>query len=283
MTLVLSPVQKVPTRDGEMLIPRFDRYVGLSMDLYGEYSPDEREALTAFLSPGDIVVQVGANIGALTIPLARAVGPTGHVFAFEPQELMHRMLQANTMMTNQLHVATLPVAVGATNGVASLPRVEYASPGNFGGVSLATEDTGIQVPLRTLDDAMKAVPSCRLLHIDAEGSELLVLQGGEQFIRRTRPVLCIEIDRPDVREALPTWLTEHGYTAVEHLPPLFSPLNWRNVQHNVFADPSGTCIVSINCIAIPDEHVDALAGMLPKTHVRLFPEKSPPTPAENVP
>ncbi len=277
MSLPLAPLQKVPTRDGEMLIPRFDRYVGVSLDVYGEYSPDERAALEAFVGPGDIVVQVGANIGALTIPLARAVGPTGHVFAFEPQELLHRALAANAVITGQLQVATMQVAVGATNGTASLPNVEYRRPGNFGGVSLATEDTGVHVPLRTLDDALAKVPRCALLHIDVEGAEMSVLAGGEAFIDRTRPVLCIEIDRPDVREALPAWLTAHRYVAIEHRPPLYSPANWRGVTANVFEDQGGVQLVSVNCIAIPMERRDALVQKLPETHVSLFPENSPPT------
>ena len=279
MTLPLHPLQKVPTRDGEMLIPRFDRYVGLSLDLYGEYSPAEREALTRFLSPGDIVVQVGANIGALTIPLARAVGQTGHVIAIEPQELLFRTLSANAVLTGQLHIAPMMVAVGATTGTASLPRVDYSSPGNYGGVSLATKDTGVHVPLVTLDGALKNVPRCRLLHIDAEGSEMLVLQGAEAFIRRTRPVLCLEIDRPDVREALPSWLAAHDYTGIEHRPPLYSSQNFRGVSRNVFEDKSGVQVVSINCLAIPNEHADSLAQLLPQENILALPaEKTPLTP-----
>lgn len=270
MTIPVHPLQRVPTRDGEMLIPRFDRYVGLSLDLYGEYSRDEREALVRFLSPGDTVVQVGANIGALTIPLARAVGPKGHVFAFEPQELLHRALAANAVLSGQLHVATLQVAVGKTTGTASLPPVDYSAPGNYGGVSLASEDTGITVPLRTLDETMKNVPTCRLLHIDAEGCEMDVLEGAAQFIRRTRPVLCIEIDRPDVREALPGWLAANGYLGFEHHPPLFSPHNFHGVTRNVFADQSGTPIVSINCIALPEERGEWSMSVLPTENVAPF-------------
>lgn len=263
MSLPLPIMQRVTTRDGEMLSPRFDRYVGLSLDVYGEYSRDEREALTAFLSPGDTVVQAGANIGSLTIPLARAVGPSGKVFAFEPQELCYRAIVANSLLTNQYHIEAVRAAVGSSSGVACLPVVDYGSVGNFGGISLSAEQTSVKVRLVTLDEALAGVAACRLLHIDVEGAEMDVLAGAEQFITRTRPILCIEIDRPEVRDALPAWLAAHRYVGYEHHPALFSAENWRGQQQNVFQDASGVQIVSLNCLAVPAERMDAESARLP--------------------
>lgn len=265
--LPYSPIVKIPTRDGEMIAPRHDRYVTLSLELYGEYSRDERTALERFLAPGDVVVVAGANIGAIAIPLARAVGPTGHVFAFEPQNLLHRCLVANAMIAEQLHVSTMNVAVGARNGTACLPAIDYNVPGNYGGVSLATEQTDVQVPLRTIDDTLVKVPRCKLLHIDVEGAELETLAGAAHFIERTRPVLCIEIDRPHVRNALPAWLEANRYHAIEHQPPLYSPANWNGNPVNVFEDDARTPVVSMNCLAVPREkmadlgvHLSAIRG-----------------------
>lgn len=255
MSLPLPLLQRVSTRDGELLIPRFDRYVGLSLDVYGEYSPEERRALASFLTPGDTVVQCGANVGALTIPLARVVGPTGRVYAFEPQELCYRAIVANSALTNLHHIEAIRAAVGAQSGMASLPLIDYSTLGNFGGVSLSPEQTPVKVRLVTLDEALSGVARCRLLHIDVEGAEMDVLAGAEQFIARTRPALCIEIDRPDVRAQLPAWLASHGYVGFEHNPPLFAPDNFRGVQQNVFADSSGAQIVSLNCLAIPRERM----------------------------
>lgn len=270
--LPYSPVVRVPTRDGDMIAPRHDRYVTLSLDLYGEYSRDERVALERYLEPGDVIVVAGANIGALAIPLARAVGPTGHLFAFEPQNLLHRCLSANAMLAGQLHLATLPVAVGATNGTVCLPNVDYTRPGNYGGVELSKELTDVQVPLRTIDDACASVPRCKLLHLDVEGSELDALAGAEYFITRTRPVLCIEIDRPHVHDALPAWLEAHRYDAAVHQPPLYSPHNFHGNPVNVFEDAAGVPVVSMNCVAIPRERADLLAVGFPAGSVRYAAE-----------
>jgi FkbM family methyltransferase len=259
----LNVMHLIPTRDGYMVSPRFDRYVGLSLDMYGEYSDAERVALEAFLSPGDIVVQVGANVGALTIPLARKVGRTGKVIAFEPQDVMYRALIANSALTDQWQVEALKVAIGSQNGLASLPEINYTTPGNFGGVSLAPEPTNVRVQLATLDTALKTIDRCALLHIDAEGAELDVLQGGRGFIDRTRPVLCVEVDRPEVRAGLGAWLRGNRYEGFEHHPPLFNPKNFRGLATNVFEDPSGTQVVSINCILLPAEKSKQLAALLP--------------------
>lgn len=254
MTPAAFPLlQRLSTRDGEMMAPRFDRYVGLSLDVYGEYSPAERRALCALVAPGDTVVQCGANIGALTVPLARAVGPLGRVLAFEPQELCYRALVANTCLTGQLHIEPIRAAVGAVSGVASLPLVNYAAPGNFGGVSLSPEPTASRVRLVTLDEALQEVSRCRLLQLDVEGAEMDVLAGAARFIARTRPILCIEVDRPDVRQALGPWLAEQRYEVMEHRPALYASDNWRSCETNVFADSAGQSLASFNALAWPSE------------------------------
>jgi hypothetical protein len=55
-------------------------YIGRCFELYGEYSESEVYVLRKYLTPGDIAIDVGANIGDLTIPMARIVGPEGQPF-----------------------------------------------------------------------------------------------------------------------------------------------------------------------------------------------------------
>ena len=69
-----------------------DDYIGRSLDIYGEFSEGEIEAFSLLVHPGDIVLDVGANIGSHTIWFAQAVGPTGGVMAFEPQRLLFQTL-----------------------------------------------------------------------------------------------------------------------------------------------------------------------------------------------
>lgn len=251
--MTLPILHLIQTRDGLMLAPRYDRYVGGSLDVYGEYSPDERDLLCGLVSPGDIVCQVGANIGALTVPLAKRVGPTGKVLALEPQAVLFRTLTANLAMAEAWHVEALRAAAGAKDGVAAMPDVDYTRPGNFGGLSLSSEPTSQRVPLVTLDRALADVPRLKLLHIDVEGAELDVLAGAAQVIKRHRPLVYLEIDRPAVRDGIADALALHDLIGYVHMPTLYRADNWRGQARDIWVDENGVQIASHNLLAIPAE------------------------------
>src|SRR6185503_18246577 len=94
------------TRDGPMMAFRHDVYIGRSLELYGEFSPSERELLGQLVKPGGVLVEVGANIGAHTIALARACAP-GKLYAFEPQQRVFQVLCANLALNGVTNVVAL--------------------------------------------------------------------------------------------------------------------------------------------------------------------------------
>src|SRR5260370_41263492 len=82
-------------REGAMIYTINDTYIGRALDKYGEISRDEVLFLQQLTRPGMTVLEVGANIGDFTVPLARFVGPGGKVITFEPQRIMFQMLCAH--------------------------------------------------------------------------------------------------------------------------------------------------------------------------------------------
>ena len=90
-----------------------DFYIGKALDLFGEYSEAEVRFLCSLLEPGDVVVEAGAHIGTICVPMAKVVGPTGAVHAFEPQEEIRDFLRAN-VANNGLggSVTVYPLALG---------------------------------------------------------------------------------------------------------------------------------------------------------------------------
>jgi hypothetical protein len=87
-------------RYGTLLYNINDRYIGQALDLYGEYSEGEVVLFRRIVRPGDIVLDVGANLGAHTIFFSTAVGPRGAVLAFEPQRLVFQALCANMALNS---------------------------------------------------------------------------------------------------------------------------------------------------------------------------------------
>src|ERR1039457_4555745 len=77
-------------RHGVMAYHPKDSHVGRSLDLYGEWAESELELLGVLLQPGQVAVDVGANIGTHAVFFAERVGATGTVIAFEPQRLVHQ-------------------------------------------------------------------------------------------------------------------------------------------------------------------------------------------------
>lgn len=82
-------------RRGIFVFNRNDRFIGRSIDLYGEWCESEIELLLGFIRSGDTVVDVGANIGTHTVTFAAIVGHAGSVLAFEPQPSSFQLLCGN--------------------------------------------------------------------------------------------------------------------------------------------------------------------------------------------
>lgn len=234
-------------RHGRLLFNVNDQYIGRSLDLYGEFSEGETELFARVLAAGDVVVEVGANIGAHTAWFGRAVGPGGGVVAFEPQRVVFQTLCANVALNGLANVHCFQQAVGAQAGSIVVPLLDPAAPNNFGGLELTHAfPAGDRIPLVRLDDL--GLPRCKLLKVDVEGMELAVLQGAAGTIGRLQPVLYVENDRPHLAEALVRFIESLGYTCYWHRPPLFNPNNFYGNPHNVFGN-----VVSINMFCVPKQ------------------------------
>ena len=233
-------------RHGLMLFNSHDRYVGASLRKYGEWSEAELMLFQQLVPPGSVVVEGGANIGPHTVALSKLVGATGEVHAFEPQRLVFQTLCANLALNGCANVYAYHAAVGARNGEVLVPAAPPDRPENFGGIGLQGVSSGERTPLRRIDDL--DLRACRLIKLDVEGMEAEALQGAAETVRRLRPLLYVENDRPDLSEALVRLLHSWRYDAYWHAPPLFSKDNFAGDQENIFGPT-----VSVNMICFPAE------------------------------
>lgn len=239
---------------GKVLVNRHDFFLGACFRQHGEFSENELDLLRSITKPGQLVVDVGANLGALTVPLAQHVGPQGHVVAIEPQRLMFQLLCANVALNSLDNVTTLQIAAGHSRGTIAVPAFDphhrKSAPGSISlvpGQSAGFEGTAagkepVEVfPLDSID-----LRGVGLLKIDVEGMESHVLAGAHQTIARDRPLIYVENDRPEYSARLITALTDLGYRMWWHLPAMAR-------QKIEGADPDYSVVVSVNMLALPDE------------------------------
>lgn len=228
-------------RYGQMLFQPHDVYIGRSFDLYGEFSEAEVAFFRTIVKPGQTVLDVGANIGAHTVPLAQLVGRAGRVLAFEPQRIAYYALCANVVLNNLHHVSCHHAAAGKGRQVIKVPELDYSESHNFGGVSLCGKRDGptTTVPVLRIDDLK--LTECHLMKIDVEGMERDVLEGAVETLKRFKPILYVEDDRKEKSAALRAFIADQGYAIYVHKPPYYNPNNFFGNADNVFPN-----IVSLN-------------------------------------
>lgn len=194
----------------------------------GRFVTDEPEfaLLPDLVSPGDWVLDVGANIGHYTLELGRLVGPRGRVIAMEPTSNAFAQLARLVARTGLSNVTLLNAAASDAPGVGTL-----AVPDSADGLPLfymaqldMTRDaTGPAVLTLRVDDLRVPQP-VSLVKIDVEGHELRVLEGMRHLIERHHPILIVEDSSRTLVELVESW----GYRSekLEGSPNLlFRPTN----------------------------------------------------------
>lgn len=162
----------------------------------------DQEFLESVLGPGDVVVDVGANIGNTALAAASRVGPGGRVLAFEPHPRTHAFLLENVALNDARQVEVVNAAVGDRPGTVKFSSL---SADDINRVLASGEaDSGLTVPVRTLDEALAGVARIDLLKIDVEGYEKRVLEGAGDVLARTACVFYESVEADCAREGYST-------------------------------------------------------------------------------
>jgi len=206
-----------PLHGGQLLAP-LDDYVGRAAFYMGDLDPKLTAIVRRLLRPGDVALDIGANLGVMTVLFSRLVGPAGRVLSFEPNpRVLERTRQTTAKLSN---VRLCEFALG--------PRpdtLELVAPArNLGSGSLVVDNQRFgadakraTVPVERLDDvlAREGVNAVRLVKMDVEGFEPQVLRGAERCLREIRPqVILFEMNQPTPVSEHDTFklLSAAGYT-----------------------------------------------------------------------
>lgn len=240
--------------------------IDFSIFLLGAFERSTVNTLKKLARPGNTVFDIGANIGAHTLGLARNVGPGGHVFAFEPADFAFEKLRRNLSLNAELdsRISAHQILLAAKPS-AELPEKIYAS-----WPLLASEPvhpklrgrllTTSKARVDTLDQFSERERLTRLdlIKIDVDGHEVPVLLGGAKTLSRFQPTLLMEMS-PYVQDeqehgfdALVSLLRDSGYSLEDASTGKPLPLQAGELRALI---PDGA---GINVVARPEKSADLL-------------------------
>jgi FkbM family methyltransferase len=179
--------------------------------VFGFWERDLSEWLSSTLRPGDVFLDVGANVGYFSMLASRAVGPTGRVIAFEAVPSVAERLEANLRNNGIENVEVHRTVVSDVPGLVEV----FRGPPENSGESATHAATGFtsegRVDATRLDDVPIDPARVRAIKIDVEGDEDRVLRGGMRLLDELHPGASV------VAEVSPERLRAHGSTATELL------------------------------------------------------------------
>ena len=247
-----------------------DLYEGIDLAIYlGMFETDSVSVIRRLLSPGSIVLDIGANIGAHTLPMARSVGSNGKVYAFEPTRFAFHKLQGNIALNADLknRIALEQMMLGDSS--TSLPDRIYSSWPLTHDSSLHERHGGrlmctAGAKQSSVDEYVRQAGIRRLdlMKIDVDGYEGAVLRGAHTTLMNMRPSIIMEF--------APYVLAESG-ASVEELCEIL-----RQHRYHMYAASAGQLLPvaverlkkslpdgsGINVLCVPSEKRAGLGDLL---------------------
>jgi FkbM family methyltransferase len=204
--------------DGSAILVPIDDYIGRAIYFVGDLDRKVTRVIKRIVSQGDVVLDVGANLGLVTMQLARLVGDRGRVHAFEPNpamvDLLSQTVERNAARNVEIH--TFALGPKADQLHLRIPR-DHAGRASFVRNQSFEWNETVVVPVRTLSSVVKDLNlgRVRLLKIDVEGFELEVFQGAEEWMSSNPPdFILFESNEPRCQNTVDPvmkFLEDHDY------------------------------------------------------------------------
>lgn len=214
-------------RYGLMIYNMNDVPQGRTLDFYGEYAEEIAKLLKSLVQPDFHVLDIGANIGSLSLVFSRLV-PKGSVIAFEPERKSFYSLCGSVAVNNISNVYCFQQALSNRTGIINVPELDVHQTTDWGGVDLRVDYSNAAhypVGLNTIDTL--SLEKCHFIK-STTGMEREILEGGKETIKRFKPILYLT-DRPEIRPIV----KDFGYQLYQHQAKIFNPDNFFEKSDNI--------------------------------------------------
>lgn len=190
-------------------------YIGKCFELYGEYSESEVTVFRKYLREGYFAIDIGANIGDLTLPLSKIVGNEGRIVAVESHPETFNVLCTNLALNGITNVKPINAFIADSREIDT--GSDVWGPHAYTG-------TVWEPSIVSLDDF--SLSKCDFIKIDVDGKELEILRSGKQTIDKHRPILYFENDVKAKSKELLEYVLGLDYRLFAHWAPIFRPDNF---------------------------------------------------------
>jgi len=244
ISVVVAHLSKATGHDGLVRVHRkganwvLDLSEGIDLSIYlvGGFERSTHAAYRRLLKPGSICIDIGANIGSHTLPLADCVGDSGRVIAIEPTKIAYTKLCANIDANPDLtgRVSLLQAMVTSKDGDPPAESI-YASWPVINREGESEEAHNLHLGVRQSTDGARTgtlqsliseydLSRVDLIKIDVDGYEMDVLNGAREILTSARPIIVMELS---------------PYTWEERGVPSDAPVNFLRDLNYRFTDLAG--------------------------------------------
>jgi FkbM family methyltransferase len=188
-----------PEKNGVIVLPNGlrlwidpvnDNGVERSIYYSGSYESGTIDFIKKHLKKGDCFVDVGANIGLMSIEASESVGSQGKIYSFEPHPDTAKILRFNIDLNSFENIEVIEKGVGSKSGEAKIYDRWDVNRGGASVFSANNNQEGFAIQLVVLDEVFQKI-DIQLIKIDIEGYELEALKGAKRILSSENPPILI--------------------------------------------------------------------------------------------
>lgn len=208
--------------------------IGRQITYLGYHEPEYFEFLDSFLKPGMTFIDIGANIGAYTVYVAKRVGPNGHVFAFEPDPENFQKLKVNAALNQFTNVSLFNNALFNQDGPI---YIRWHPDSARRAVTHSKADSWSSAQAIRLDSLLDRLPEViDYMKVDTPGHNLSVLEGAMEVLC-TRPPKIIQLESINNKNEVAALLRGNEYELFKLVSKdgIFSFIKCENIPYRMLA------------------------------------------------